>query len=211
MSHPSLTRPHVGVSFAFALLFFICSSCASTTATTTPPANNNTNTGCGTGILCATINGVSYVAESYNAAGDPIQDKSAGSFAKLEQPWNGFAFHITINGDKAPHPQQSIEIMMTSNSTPTVGTAYDINNSTVGIELDYRKFDATDLVFYDWRAHRSNAGSSGTVTLTKFDPTTNLISGTFSFTGVEDAPNSTHDNTTASITNGSFTDLPITR
>ncbi len=207
MKHPFLTRPRTGASFACALLITICSSCASTTSTTTPPAN----TGCGTGILCATVGGASYVAETYNATGDYTQAKTSGSFASLNKLTTSFPFVCTVYGQKAPHPQQSIEIRIISNSTPTIGTAYAVGNAMVGLEFDYYKFDATDLVFYDWRASTSNTGSSGTVTLTKFDQTANLISGTFSFTGVENAPNSTHDNTTVVVTNGSFTDLPLTQ
>jgi hypothetical protein len=194
------------VLFGIALCLASCS-----TSTSTPANNNTTTTGCGEGILCATIGGVSYVAEAYNAAGNTTTDKSAGSFASLTNPGTGFAFYFTIYGDKAPLPQQSIEIMMISNSTPTVGTAYSLSNGTVGVQLDYYKFDATDLVFYDWRASANRPGSSGTITLTKLDLAANLVSGTFSFTGVENNPNTTHDNTTVTVTNGSFTDLKITR
>ena len=207
MKNLSLKRSFVSILTVFGTTLSL-GSCASSTST---PSNNNNSTSCGEGILCATIDGASYVADAYNPAGDPTSDKSAGSFAILQDPYYGYSFHLGINGDKALHPQQSIEIGITANSIPAVGTAYDLTSSTVGISLDYYKFDATDLVLYDWRADRNHAGATGTLTITKLDTVTNLVSGMFSFSAKEININTTHDSSTVTVTDGSFTDLRITR
>src|SRR5579862_8920338 len=90
-----------------AVLSVALSSCNSSTSTTTNPSSNG---GCGDGILCATIGSTSYVAEVYNPVGDYIANKSAGSFARLQDPYYGFKFHIEVYGQDSIHPQQSIEI-----------------------------------------------------------------------------------------------------
>ena len=57
------------------------------------------------------------------------------------------------------------------------------------------------------RAFCTNMTSTGTLTLTQFDTTTKMASGTFSATVRKYKPDSTG---TAAITVGSFTDIPIT-
>ena len=129
----------------------------------------------------------------------------------MQVPYYTLKFRLDVYGDLSPHPQQSIEIGVSANTMPIVGTAYGLANNTVGVSLDYYKFDATDLVFYDWRADRNHPGSTGTLTLTKLDTVANLVSGSFSFTAKEINVNTTHDSSTVTITNGGFTDLKITR
>lgn len=207
MENLFLTRPGLKILAMCSIVLSLCSSCATSTST---PSDTTPTTGCGEGLLCATINGTSYIAEAFNPTGDWLAWKTEGSGAKLQDPYYTIAYHIDIFGGDSIHPQQSIEIGVSSNSPLVTGT-YNLTNPTVSVSMDYYKFDANDLVFYDWRAGRNQSGSTGTVTISRLDTVANLVSGSFSFTAKNINVNTTHDSSTIVITNGSFTNLKITR
>jgi hypothetical protein len=166
---------------------------------------NSSNSNCGEGLLCATVDGSQFVSDSYNSGGTFTQ-YNQGAFAQMLL---GTYVQFIVNGQRQA-AQDRFNIAITSVALPTAGTTYTTTGGGVsyGLSLNYFKWDAAALTEYHWA---TNASHSGTLTLTKFDTITNLASGTFSFTGPEVNVNTTGDSTTKTITAGSFTDLVITR
>lgn len=188
-----------------AIALFLNLNCSKNTSVNSPNDNNNTT---GNGTLTAKINGTSFVSGTYNPGGN-LTGYNLGAYAQLL--YNSGYIQFTINGDKTS-TQDRFNLVFVGTVPPKAGTTYSTTNTmnnTVGISLNYFKFDASvGVIEYHWA---TDAAHSGSLTITKFDTVTNLTSGTFSFSGKEKNVNTTGDTTTVTITNGTFTNLTITR
>lgn len=148
----------------------------------------NTNPGCGEGVLCGKLDTSEFVSDQY-AAGNGTRAIAGSS--------NGFST-LVLTAVKAS-TQQTISMAFTQK--PQTGHTYTTGN--LGVVFTYINLNngpAQTFTTDPTSAH------SGSVTVTKFDTTANLISGSFSFTAA-----STQSTTTHSFSNGAFTDVKVIR
>lgn len=168
--------------------------------------NNNTET-CGSGLLCAHVDGVSYTAKAYNFTRGSIFTSSSynGSYGQLvASSTSTGGYYMNISGNNSDgNSDATWEIDMRITQLPTVGGTY--TSQAGSASFDYYAGTSSNQLHYV-----TDASHTGTVTITKIDTVANQVSGTFSFeantpSGQSQTP-ATH-----SITSGSFTDLIIRR
>ncbi len=161
---------------------------------------------CGSGLLCAHVDGISYTAKPYNSRGSIFNGTSYnGSFAQLvanSTSTGGYYMNVSgNNGDANTDATWEIDFRITQ--LPVAGSTYTTQAGSVS--FDYYAGTSGNQLHYV-----TDASHNGTVTITKMDTTSNLVSGSFSFeantpSGQNQTP-ATH-----SITSGTFTDLIVRR
>jgi hypothetical protein len=149
----------------------------------------NTNPGCGEGIMCGKLDTSNFVSDQYVAGN--------GTRAVLGTS-NSFSTFV-LTAVKAS-TKQSIAIALSQK--PQVGHTYVTSN--LGAEFTYVNLSGSGT--QTWTTDPINSTHSGSVTITKFDTTANLISGTFSFTAASSQTTATH-----TFSNGAFTDVMVIR
>lgn len=161
---------------------------------------------CGSGLLCAHVDGVSYTAKPYNSRTSIFSGTSYnGSFAQLvpnSTSTGGYYMNLSGNNGDA-NTDATWEIDMRITQLPVAGSTYTTQAGAAS--FDYYAGTASAQLHYT-----TDASHTGTVTITKIDTAANLVSGTFSFEA-NTPSGQTQTPTTHSITSGSFTDLVIRR
>lgn len=165
-------------------LFLVESGCNKKDGSTT--STPNTNPGCGEGVLCGKLDGLDFASDQY-ATGNGTK-AVLGSNSALS------AFFLTAIRSST---KETIEITITQK--PQVGHTY----STSGTAAEMTYINTTNGT-QTWNTDFIN--HTGTVTITKFDTTANLVSGTFNFTAGSFQNSSTH-----TFANGAFTDVKLIR
>lgn len=140
---------------------------------------NNTNNGCGDGTLCGKLDNTDFVSDGAGTAASTV---SYGSYTSM-----------TVAATKSSKD----EIGITITTTPAAGQTYSTSKSNA--VFTYSNMSTGD----SWSTDGTTA-HSGTVTITKYDATANLVSGTFSFTAASQQNSTTH-----SFTNGAFTNVKL--
>lgn len=169
--------------------------------------NNTTTETCGSGLLCAHVDGVSYTAKAYNFTRGNIFNSSTynGSYAQLvPSSTSTGGYYLNLSGNNSDgNADATWEIDMRITQLPTQGGTY--TSQAGSASFDYYAGTSSNQLHYV-----TDANHTGTVTITNIDTTNNVVSGTFSFeantpSGQSQTP-ATH-----SITSGSFTNLIIRR
>ncbi len=168
--------------------------------------NNNTAETCGSGLLCAHVDGVSYTASPYNSHSSIFSGTSYnGSYGQLVASSNstgGYYMNVAgNNGDGNNDATWEIDFHITQ--LPVAGSTYTTQAGSAS--FDYYAGTTSNQLHYT-----TDASHMGSVTITSIDTVNNMVSGTFSFeantpSGQSQTP------PTHSITSGSFTDLIIRR
>jgi hypothetical protein len=167
-----------------ATLFLVESGCNKNDGSTT--STPNTNPGCGEGVLCGKLDGLDFASDQYTTGN--------GTKAVLGSS-SGFSTLILT----ALRSSTKETIGITFTQKPQTGHTY--STSSLGVEFTYINVsNGTQTWTTDFTSH------TGSVTVTKFDTTANLISGTFNFTA-----GSTQNTTTHTFSNGAFTDVKVIR
>ena len=165
----------------------------------------STDAQCGSGLLCANVDGISYVASPYNSSTGFFGNNTYnGSYAQLiptSQATGGYNLAVSGNNGNA-NTGATWQISFNITQLPVNGGTY--STSAGSATFDYYAGSASNQLHYT-----SDATHTGTVTINSIDTVNNLVSGTFSFTADEGTHNYTPTDHT--ITAGSFTNLLIRR
>ena len=166
---------------------------------------NNTTVSCGSGLLCADVDGVNYTADPYNTSTGFFGNSTYnGSYAKLI-PTSGATggYNLLVSGDNGnANTGATWQIDFNITQLPVNGGTY---STTAGsASFDYYAGSTSNQLHYT-----TDATHTGTVTINNLDTVNNLVSGTFSFTANEGSNNYTP--TQHTITSGSFTNVLVRR
>lgn len=166
-------------------------------STSSTVANTSTTTSagiasCGEGLLCGKLDGKDYVADPYST--NSQNGLSMGSYAYGTSSGSGSTF--SIDGSKSASGE-GIGILIYE--TPQTGHTYSSADGKV--VFDYVQGSGTSVS--EWITDGTTA-NAGTVTITKYDASSNVISGTFSFTA-----RSTQNTSTHTFSNGAFTNVKV--
>ena len=173
--------------------------------------NNNNSATCGSGLLCATVDGTSYTASPYNTAttggffGIGGTTTYNGSYAQLVPNSNTIGGYnlVVVGNNGTASAAANYQLDFTIKELPTNGGVYTTGGGSV--TFDYYGGSTTNQLHYV-----TDSTHTGTVTITSIDTVNNYVTGTFSYTAVE-APGQSYTPTTHAITSGSFTKIIVRR
>jgi hypothetical protein len=163
---------------------------------------------CGSGLLCADVDGVNYTGDPYNT--------SASGFFGLNTNYNGSYAQLIANSNTTGGYYLNVS---GNNGTGSNGATWQIdfevtqlpvNGGTYSTTAGSAKFDYYSGSSSNQLHYMTDATHTGTVTINNIDTVNNLVSGTFSYTAYEAAGQS-YTPTTHTITSGSFTNLILRR
>lgn len=194
-----MKKIHLSLIMFSVVLLSIMSSCKK--------SSDNSAT-CGSGLLCATVDGTSYTASPYNTAttggffGVGGTTTYNGSYAQLVPNANTIGgYNLVVVGNNGTASEAATyQLDFTIKELPTNGGVYTTTGGSVS--FDYDAGSTTNQLHYV-----SDSTHTGTVTITSIDTVNNYITGTFSYTGF----NSAITPTTHTITSGSFTKILVRR
>lgn len=177
---------------------------------TTACKKDNTTTGCGAGLVCATVDGVSYTAAPYNVSttggffGIGGTTTYSGSYAELipsSSATGGYNLRI-VGNNGTPSQGPSYQFDMRVFQLPVQGSTY--TSEAGSADFDYYAGSPSNQMHYVDSAH------TGTITISMLDTVNNYVSGTFRY-NVTEAPGEDYTPSTHSITGGTFTKLILRR
>jgi hypothetical protein len=176
------------ISFAILLIAATTSmtftGCKKKDSSSSSPTTTNTNNGCGDGTLCGKLDGNDFVSDNGSGMGTSATVVSYGTYTGM-----------SVSGSK--NSKDVIQVSITQ--APQAGQTY--STSKLNAAFSYTNTSTSEM----WTTDNTTA-HSGTVTITKYDATANLVSGTFSFTAASQNNSSTH-----SFTNGAFTNVKVSK
>ena len=170
--------------------------------------DNTPGATCGSGLLCATVDGVGYTASPYNTAttgGFFGGTTYNGSFAQLiPSNTSTGGYYLTVTGNNGTAGTGATwQIDFTITQLPVNGQTY---STTAGsASFDYYAGSTSNQLHYV-----SDSAHTGTVTITSIDTVNNYITGTFAYTATE-APGKNYTPTQHVISSGSFTKIIVRR
>ena len=163
---------------------------------------------CGSGLMCATVDGVNYTADPYNTSSSGFLGYNTnynGSYAQLipnAHTVGGYYLNVSGNNGTASDGatwQIDFEVLQ----LPSNGGNY--STAAGSATFDYYAGSSTNQLHYI-----TDATHTGTVNISNIDTINNLVSGSFSYTAYEPSGQS-YTPTTHTITSGSFTNLILRR
>ena len=187
---------HLIGAFCVSVLFFT-SSCKKDTAS---------GVTCGSGLLCANVDGVNYTATPYNSSTGFFGNRTYnGSYAELiPSSTSTGGYYMVVSGNNGDaNSGATYQIDFTITQFPTNGATYTTQAGSAS--FNYYAGSSSHQNHY-----LTDATHAGSVTITSIDTITNQVSGTFSYTAVE-APGQNYTPTEHNITSGSFTRVLIRR
>ena len=181
--------------FAITLLMTVASSCK----------KDNSNVGCGSGLLCSTVDGVSYTGAPYNSSTSffGLITTLNGCYAELiPSNTSTGGYYLKVHGNNGTaNTNATWQIDFTVTQLPVAGSTYTTQAGSAS--FDYWAGSGSNKNEYV-----TDATHTGTVTISSVDTINNYISGTFSYTAYETGNYTPVEHT---INSGNFPQLMIKR
>ena len=188
------------------MIMALCSMALLLTVASCKKDNTTTDTSCGSGLLCASIDGASFTANPYNSSTGIFGNNTYnGSYAQLvaSSTSTGGYFLKVYGNNGGANSTADRQIDFTITQLPTAGGTYTTQAGSASFEYYAGSGSSQEQYITD-------ASHTGTVTITSLDTINNYVSGTFSYTATE-APGNNYTPTQHTITSGNFTKVMIKR
>jgi hypothetical protein len=199
-----------------ALTLVLCLAMLSLTLIQSCQKNNAVSpsiSSCGTGLLCAVTDGISFTSDPYSFI--PASGTNTGTWATVNISGG---YIIVLNGQKlVTKPDtaysSSISMSIVTDYLPVRGRTYS-NDSvmtraviTMTYDSGYTLLQVPGNPHYDFPYHSNSvdAITPGYITISNMDTIQNLVSGTFAFTAYGSGSSK------AIVTNGTFTNVKLFR
>jgi len=175
---------------------------------TVSACKKNTPAACGSGLLCATVDGTNYTGDPYSSTSSGflgLNTNYNGSYAQLiinSGAPGGYNLNVSSNNGNA-NTSATWQIDFEIKQLPSNGATY--TSASGAVSFDYYDGSISTQFHYI-----TDSAHTGTVTINNIDTINNLVSGTFSYTANEPTGQN-YTPATHQISAGSFTNLLIRR